>query len=194
MLPLPERSKRSNIRNFKGQENFLLCWYGEGNPCIMWHTLGEPFTLWRATGTGGPVSVALTLTLVAAERRMPTSERAEESSPKWNVLYSPTPVQSHFMQTLKPYQGQRSFYWRYQHTLENQYCLQSYSWFFHKDLQISRSLPHSAVEDNSVGWEVEERPRICLVQDPYSHFYVFYPAILTVNTMNNFSAMIRFII
>lgn len=124
MLPLPERSKRSNIRNFKGQENFLLCWYGEGNPCIMWHTLGEPFTLWRATGTSGPVSVALTLTLLAAERRMPTTERAEESSPKWNVLYTPTPVQSHFMQTLKPYQGQHSFYWRYQHTLENQYCLQ----------------------------------------------------------------------
>lgn len=53
-----------------------------------------------------------------------------------------------FMQKLEIYQGQYNSYQRYQHTLQKQYCLQV---VFHKDLQISQSLPQSAMEDNSAG-------------------------------------------
>lgn len=114
---------RNKKRNFEVQENFLLCWYGEGSPCMMCHTLGEPFALWR-TRTRGLVSMFLTLTilwLVIGGCLQLEGQRKVVENQKYYV-----PLSLIFMQRLKCYQGQHSFYWRY---LWKSILLQSYNWF-----------------------------------------------------------------
>lgn len=65
---------------------------------------------------------------------------------------------------------------------------------FLRDLCISESLPQSAMEGNSARLEVEDSPRIHLLECPCPLYIIFHPSVSTVKIVNKFSVMIRFII
>lgn len=145
MLPLPQRGKTWKRQNqFQRTRQFLalLVWGREPIHHVP-HTGGTLYILKGSRDLRSPEFGFDNGTPVVSESRIPTVKRAEGSRIK-NEIHQILPQFSLIlMQTFRHDQGQHSFYLSYQHSLKNQYCLQSYSCFS----TVLRELPTATIHE-----------------------------------------------